>query len=565
MNSNTKYIHVVVFFAVTVVILLNLGAGEVQPWDEGLYAVRAASIEKSHNFIDQTSGSLGGLYSSTAPPLTIWAIYSTMQILGENPWGIRLFAAMCSILSAILIYFISLKFVHWRYAILTPLLLTSANLWNEYSRQAMTDAPLNFFFLLIFYLIIKYYEADRIRNIILITFAIALTLAMALLTKITISLLPLLFLLIYYFTKQKISKKILLTCAMLAGIALAVPWYWYMSQVHGAEFYNALFLPHIADAVENNTRSSGVFYYVNNLITSLPILILLFIVPTFHFKVGYWRMPKSRKKFISISAMTWFISVFLLLAGSTTKMPHYTLYLFAPAILLLTYYLNYLRNRELTNFFSYVLLVGLFSAFYWAFSYDFRQEAKAMAHLQFSPSIIIYILLIIVSFAYYKFSNKICINKFARLMLNEGMLLLVLMLFVKTFFVNWLLPTGNSFGASTIVKDIRNIGADSVIYLNHTYYEGDTINPQLCWYLDKIEYKFKYNRMSIAKDTANLKKLMSLELHPQEYILYYLPAELATAELVFSELYKTRDLLYSRYNYFLFSKKVRERDKGMPI
>lgn len=565
MNSNTKYIHIIVFFAVAIVILLNLGAGEVQPWDEGLYAVRAASIEKSHNYIDQTSGSLGGLYSSTAPPMTIWAIHSTMQIFGENLWGIRIFAAMCGIFSAILIYFISLKFVHWRYAILTPLLLTSANLWNEYSRQAMTEAPLNCFFLLIFYLIIKYYEADKLRNISLIALAITISFTMALLTKITISMLPLLFLLIYYFTAQKLSKKILLTCAILLGIALAVPWYWYMSQVHGAEFYNALLLPHIADAVENNTRSSGVFYYVNNLINSLPILIVLFIVPAFYLKVGYWRIPKSRNIFISITSMTWFVSVFILLSASTTKMPHYTLYLFAPAILMLTYYLNYLRSKELTNLFSYVLLLVLFSAFYWAFSFDFRQEAKAMAHLQFSPSIIIYLLLILASFAYYKFSDKIAITKFAGIMLNEGMLLLILMLFVKTFLVNWLLPTGGSFGANAIVKDIRNIGADSVVYLYHRYNDGDSLNPQLSWYLNKSEYKVKYSRMPISKDTANLKKLISLETRPQDYILYYLPAELATAELVFSELYKTRDLLYNRYNYFLFSKKVRERNKGMLI
>ncbi len=565
MNNNFKYWHIVVFFAVTMVVLLNLGAGEVQPWDEGLYAVRAASIEKSHNYIDQTSGSLGGLYSSTSPPMTIWAIHAMMHIFGENLWGIRFFSALCGIMSAILIYYISLKFVHWRFAILTPLLLSSANLWNDYSRQAMTDAPLNFFFLFIFYLIIRYYEAEKIRNVVLISLAIALFFALALLTKITISLLPLLFLIVYYFTKQRLSKKVLLSFAMLLGISLAVPWYWYMIQTYGTQFSNALFLPHIADAVENNTRSAGAFYYINNMITSLPLLILLFVVPIFNFRIGFWQMPNSRKMFVKLSAMLWFIAVFVMLSGSTTKMPHYTLYLFAPSILIAVFYLNYLRLVELSNFFAYVLIIAIFAALYWAFSFDFRQDLKAVSHLVFSPSLIIFLLVIIVSFAYYKLSDKIRINELARAMLDEGMLLLVLMLFVKTFFVNWLLPTGQSYGANAIVKDIRSIGADSVIYLYHRYNDGDSLNPQLTWYLNKSDYKSKIQKVYIAKDTVNLKKIKNLELYPHNYILYYLPAELATAEVVFSELYKTRDLLYNRYNYFLFSKKVRERHKGMPI
>ena len=565
MNSDTEYIHFIIFFGVAIVLLLNLGIGEVQPWDEGLYAVRAASIEKTHNYLDQTSGSLGGLYSSTAPPFSIWAIYTSMQIFCDNLWGIRLFSAFCGILSAILIYYISLKFVHWRYAILTPILLTSASLWNEYARQAMTDAPLNCLFLLIFFLIIKYYESVRIRNTILYSIAISISVAMALLTKITISLLPFLFLLLYYFTEQKFNKKALLTATMFLGIAVAIPWYWYMSQVHGAEFYNALLLPHIADAVENNTRSSGVFYYVNNLITSLPILFIIFIVPTFYFKAQYWQLPKSRKSYIIIMSMAWFISVLLLLSISTTKMPHYTLYLFAPAILMFAYYLDYIRKIELSSIFSYVIIVALFSSFFWAFSYSFRQDLKAISHLEFSTSIVIYLLLIIVSFVYYKSSDKIGFCKYARIMLNEGVLLLVMMLFVKTFFVNWLLPTGNSFGANAIVKNIRSIGADSIVYLYHRYNDNDSLNPQLTWYMNHSAFQPKLSKVYIAKDTANLKKLQSLEARPKEYILYYLPAELATADLVFSELYKTRDLLYSHYNYFLFSKIVRKRNHGISI
>ena len=87
MNSDTKYCHIIVFSAVAIIVLLNLGTGEVQPWDEGLCAIRASSIEKSHNYIDQASGLLGCLYPASADHYT--HLFGVSFLRNESSSGCR--------------------------------------------------------------------------------------------------------------------------------------------------------------------------------------------------------------------------------------------------------------------------------------------------------------------------------------------------------------------------------------------------------------------------------------------------------------------------------------------
>ena len=58
--------------------------GEVQPWDEALYCVRANACLQFGAWLDQTQYAVGGLYSSTHPPLLIWLMAGFVKLFGER-------------------------------------------------------------------------------------------------------------------------------------------------------------------------------------------------------------------------------------------------------------------------------------------------------------------------------------------------------------------------------------------------------------------------------------------------------------------------------------------------
>ncbi|MBI5323971.1 MAG: glycosyltransferase family 39 protein, partial [Ignavibacteriae bacterium] len=138
-QKNHNWIITGIIALMAIIVFINLGTGEIQPWDEGLYAIRAKSILHYDDFWDQTEYSSGGLYSSTYPPLTIWFMSGAMKLFGENEFSARFFSALCSIFSLIFIYLISKKVVSFKYSVLTIILTGTTIVWNKFSREGMTD------------------------------------------------------------------------------------------------------------------------------------------------------------------------------------------------------------------------------------------------------------------------------------------------------------------------------------------------------------------------------------------------------------------------------------------
>ena len=190
-SSIHTVIAVISFFII--LLFLNLNNFEIQPWDEGLYAIRAKAVLEHKLYFDQTEYSAGGLYSSTYPPLTVWLLALSMNYLGESPLAIRFFSVIFSILSLVLIYNISRKIFSIENSLISIFLLSTTLGWNFYSRQGMTDVPLTFFFLLCFWASIKIFEAREAKHLALWAAVFSLSFASALMTKIIISFLPLIF------------------------------------------------------------------------------------------------------------------------------------------------------------------------------------------------------------------------------------------------------------------------------------------------------------------------------------------------------------------------------------
>src|SRR4051812_806819 len=110
--------------------------------DEALYAEPAREMLETHDYLTTT---LNYAVRFTKPPLVIWAMALSYQVLGVNELAARFFGAACgAILCAVTYGFLS-RYVMNAAAIIGAITLLTAPLFVATGREAITDMPLSLF------------------------------------------------------------------------------------------------------------------------------------------------------------------------------------------------------------------------------------------------------------------------------------------------------------------------------------------------------------------------------------------------------------------------------------
>jgi len=418
-------------------------------------------------------------------------------------------------------------------------------------------------------------EAITNKDTIIYSAVYALAFAAALMTKITVSFLPLLFLIFLYLEHGK--KKYYLTLAAVAGIALASPWYIYMSLHHGAEFYRALFAPHVYSVVETNTQHLGPFYYLNQLFISNAFVLLSFIMLVLAFSkkirnaIIVFDFENNKDKYLFYTITLWFGLSFFALSFSMTKMLHYSLYMLPPAVILaVVFYENIqdiIKNKR--------LIILIFSAIavilIWSFSFSIRQDIKSLFTLkEIALNAIIYLLISISLLSSAIFLKKSFLDKKLFDILPKFVYTMIIILLLRIVVTNMMIETGHSYGARHIGDLLEEKNAKSFVYLYHATTPADSLNPQLAWYTNYMMlnwYKDKtYKPVSLSPATFRLSELTKLNLYPDDFIVYYLPDDRNISILIIEKIQMTRPLLENSKRYVLFGKQFAElRHFGKPI
>lgn len=520
-----------------IIVFINLGKDEIQPWDEGLYAIRAKSILHYDDFWDQTAYSSGGLYSSTYPPLTIWFISGAMKVFGENEFSVRLFSAFCSIASLLFIFLISRKVVSFKYSVLTVILTGATIVWNKFSREGMTDIPLTFFFVLAFWGVIKLRETEERKELILYSVIFALGLAAALMTKIVISFLPLLFVFILFIEKN--SKKLHLLLASVLAIALALPWYIYMISQHGAPFYKALFVPHIYSVVETNSPKLGPLYYLNQLLIANPFILFsfIFILLLISKKIRNNISQVLKSYFVLYASLLWFILTFIILSLAKTKMLHYSTYMVPPAIIISVVFIENIKLIIRNNRLIWLLFLCIIVLTVWSFSISIRQDFKIIfPDFHFSTNVLALIIFITISLAIIVILKRKIIQNLTDKFITPFIFICSIVLVANIIVLNSFYKLGHSYGAEKAASYVLNSNEDSFIYLYHEATSSESLNPQLAWYTKGIMNNWVKGKIcktyplplnTNLNDTLNrMKKLKD------NIVIYYKPREEKFARIV---------------------------------
>jgi hypothetical protein len=541
-----------------------LQKAEIHPWDEGLYALRALSILENGNLIDQTSSSPGGLYSSTYPPLSVWAMALSMKIFGPGALAVRLFSYICSITSLIIIYLISIRILSEEKAIFTVILLSISIAWNVYSRQGMTEVPVIFFSLQSLWALIKLHETKEHRKWIF-GLIFGLSFALALMTKIIVSFLPLLFAVSFLIFSFRNLKYVLL--GLILGLILAFPWHYYMFSVYGNEFLNAFLIPHLYSAVENNAPQLGFFYYLNQLIITNPFTVLSFVSLYFLILGKFNKIKEQDENFIVYILMIWFFLTFIFFSLAVTKLPHYSVYFLVPAVILsVKVFENIETERSNTKNLWFIFTILIISTL-WSIGEDLREGFKLLLNnYKISLPVIIFTVITLTMLFAGFFLKKSFFDKIKLIYYIRLSYIILIILVARIVIYTSFSPLEREAGAKKTVEFIDHLRQDKIIYLFHFYNTSDTLNPQLEWYF-KIKdsgqkLKPELIKISLASNQLDIRSLRKVDNYPNQFVIYYIPFKTDLTNMILEDIVQTRKIILQTRKYIVFGRKKTDRPAG---
>jgi len=561
-NRDIISISFAILVLTNIILLFNIQKGEVQPWDEGLYAYRAREILKSKCWWDQTSVSLGNLYSASYPPLVPWVMALNMKLFGANLFAIRLFSVLASALIITLFFYFFSPLFNYQITFLFSINLLISNTYFFYSRQGMLDIPLLSFIFLVFIFLFKFLETEKKYEKILFAAGVSIFFACSLMTKVVLSFIPLISLpFIYkYFPKKKFIQSILL---FSIGVLLALPWHLYMFWNYGLEFLS-LFLPaHLYTVVESNTKQLGILYYFNQLIVSNALLILALVNLFFRLKTYSFRKIFLSGNLVSDIFFAWFFIGLIIFSFAPTKLPHYTLYLLLSGIYLALEFLC-LQFPILSQKKKFSAFLLFFIALMWNLSPNLRESVKSL-NFEFVP-FKIPILLLVISFLYliYYLEKNSKIKQILNFRFFEMIIYIVSIgLLISTIVHISQKPTGKIFGGERVAKFLENHKVNHFVYLFHKVNDSDTLNPQLAWYTNGSYFgkdpKKKIFFVKLPLEGIDFEAIENLCNFPNDIVVYYIFDYLPNIEATMREITIRRQILLMTPNYIIFSP---EKPKG---
>ncbi|MBI5324973.1 MAG: hypothetical protein HZB41_06850 [Ignavibacteriae bacterium] len=424
----------------------------------------------------------------------------------------------------------------------------------------MTDIPLTFFFILTFWSIIKLREAGERKKIILFASIFTIGFACALMTKIVISFLPLLFILPLFFDKG--NKKWYMVIASIIAIALASPWYIYMSIQHGATFYKALLVPHIYSVVETNSPKLGPLYFLNQLLVSNPFILFSFIlIILLLFKNTRTKLLESVKIHnILFASLLWFLITFIILSLAKTKMMHYSVYMVPPAILISVVFIENMNLIIKNGRLIWVLFIILIVLIAWSFNISIRQDFKIIfTDFHFSTNVLVLISFILISLVIIVFLKGKIIQKLTVRFITPFIFICTIVLVANIIVLNSYYRLGHSYGAKKASSYVLKSNDVSFIYLYHEATSSESLNPQLAWYTKGIMNNWVKGKSckiySLPLNTNISDTLDKMKSLKENIVIYYKPKEEEFTKIVCDNVSKEWTKITYCDRYIVFRRK----------
>jgi 4-amino-4-deoxy-L-arabinose transferase-like glycosyltransferase len=296
--------------------LLGLSFGEMQQWDESIYALRVQTLLQFGDLWDQSPNMLSGLYYAVHPPLYVWCSTTLVMLLGDALWVYRLTSALAAALLIPLIYGVARSSFPAVRSLVVAGLFAFAPMPTFFSRQGQLDLLLALGMLIALYFGWKSVRSGRAGD----TFLAGAGLGAALLTKFAFALsvpaaLALAGLLYGAAPRGRDLRARALRVAVLmtlVSLPFWLPWFLAMTMRHGEGNVFWLFSPSLPlgatfHGAEGTAKDTGILFYVNQLVVLISVLFPFWIV-------GMWdALRGGRRGMLPLAAVFVLLSLIVLM------------------------------------------------------------------------------------------------------------------------------------------------------------------------------------------------------------------------------------------------------------
>jgi 4-amino-4-deoxy-L-arabinose transferase-like glycosyltransferase len=262
------------------------------------------------------------------PPLMYWLVLPWYALMGVNEYAVRMVSAVSAVLCVILTYWLGAKVRDDRLTgLISAVVLAAAFDLNSAARYASPEMLLTMLFTASLAAFYKGYTERAGRRGIWYLLFYALC-GLSTLAKGPVGLLlPVLIIVVFFLAGRDVKglREFVSIRGVLIYLVIAVPWYIYMLDRYGNEFYAVVFGENVTRFLQKKSGTSSPFFYF----TVLPWNFLpgsVFIIPAF------MRIRRDMKASSGLLfPVVWFGVVFVFFSLSRSKLPPYIYPLF-PAL-----------------------------------------------------------------------------------------------------------------------------------------------------------------------------------------------------------------------------------------
>jgi hypothetical protein len=339
-KRNSAYSLILIVAIACLVLFNKLGEIEIYALDEVKNATCAIEMMQANNFVIPT---FNGKLRGDKPPLHYFFMIGAYKIFGVNEFAARFFSVIMGLLTLLITYYHSNKWLGSHAAVFTSVVLLASLFFCFEFHLAVPDPYLIFFMTVGFF---SFYQHLKVPHLFTLSvFYIALGLAALAKGPVAIAL-PGLSILIFLFITKNFKWSVIVQFKPWIGllIILAVTLPWYLSvhiQTHG-EWTELFFFKHNLNRFANEMEGhGGLFLITFGYVLAGMLPFSLFLVQAF------WHIIKDQSNHFLLFAAIVSVTIIVFFSISSTKLPNYTMpaYPFL-AVLLGNYFSNFYNTSK---------------------------------------------------------------------------------------------------------------------------------------------------------------------------------------------------------------------------
>ncbi len=365
-------IYSLLFLSIYFVFFQHLDSFHLRNWDESMFAVNAYEMSNNHNYIVPFYKNLPDIWNSK-PPLQLWFQVVFIKLIGYNELAVRLPSALASSGSALVLFLFFKKRTSIVLALCVFFVFISSGGVATFhaGRTGDADALLSFFILCYCLSFYKYIFENNEKS--LLYFFIFLTLAFLTKSIAAFLFIPAVLIIIIYFKKINnvlANKWFYIGVSLFLSISIG---YFFLRESQNNGYINSLINNDIKKfAFQIDSHKEPFDFYINNFF-SYRFIYFLIVWP------GLLLLLINQKhKEKTLFLVLFFMSYFLIISFSTTKLEWYDLPLFPFLSVFSAYTIYYTYSK--TKYLQTTMNCTLFLCFtfsipcYFAFRNAYKSE-----------------------------------------------------------------------------------------------------------------------------------------------------------------------------------------------